>query len=168
MKRRASRPRLEPIEDRVLTTVTGTSPALTHAVRPSTRSTHHIEWMVLHVANQTNRDIPVHIVSYVGHTIVDERSTNIRPGFFTNEYIHVRAVSQVALFTVTYNTSQHHTVRKVCAPNFFDHQPSLDEERASPYRYRFVRNIVRQITLIPPEHPPPPTDGSLGGGLFFI
>jgi hypothetical protein len=54
MKRRASRPTLESIEDRVLTTIVGSPTGLTQGAHPNVETRQQVAWAALAVTNQTS------------------------------------------------------------------------------------------------------------------
>lgn len=171
MKRRASRPQLEPIEERVLTTVAGTHHALAPVVAPSSERLppQRYLWAVVGMSNLTDHPIPFHLEISGSHGLHVTRSGTIQAHgriVISREFSVPGSIPTLELTYRDVPRDIRHTTR--VSPYLFHHEPSYEERWGSPFFYRLKEDRHEQIVVIHPIRPEveaPPASGMTG---FFL
>lgn len=172
MKRKASRPQLEPIEERVLTTVAGAHHALTPVVvRSSERlpPLGHL-WAVVGMDNKTNHTIKFLIDFYGPQGRYKQRAGTIQPYGEMVISSEFKVPGSIPTLELTYRVETR-DVRATTrlSPYLFQHEPTWEERWGSPFFYRIKEYHHDQLLVIRPKHPEveaPPGSGMTG--LFLL
>lgn len=172
MKRKASRPQLEPIEERVLTTVAGAHHALTAVVvRSSERlpPLGHL-WAVVGMDNMTNHTIKFRIDFYGPDGWIRQRAGTIKPHGEMVISSEFKVPGSIPTLELTYRAETRDVSATTrLAPYLLHHEPSWEERWGSPFFYRIKEDRHDQLVVIRPKHPEveaPPGSGL--SGLFLL
>lgn len=152
MKRRASRPQVERIEERVLTTVAGSAVALP-LVGQSSEHPEHRTWVLINFLNNTNHDVQFRLTFTLGHQVHYVGEFHFPP----NGRLHLNDGALSFLvpgplphYSVTFQASPHRRITEPITPRHFDHQPTPAEISSNifPSTYVFTKNIKGDIVLV--------------------
>lgn len=171
MKCRASRPQLEPIEERVLTTVAGTHHALTPVVARSSERLppQRYLWAVTGMSNMTDHAIAWRLDFYGPDGLYKSRSATIKPHGEMVVSSEFTVPGSIPTLELTYrDTTRNISATTRLSPYLMLHEPTWEERWGSPFFYRLKENRHQQIVVLHPIRPEveaPPGSGMSG---FFL
>lgn len=146
MTRRTSRPVIEPVEDRVLTTAIGSPIGVKPAVVAAAPRV-EVSWAALSLTNLTSHAVFYQITLRhpdAAPTILDRRLAPNASHGFRHPF---RVASVLPTFTVTFETAPRKTATQTLHPSIFSREPSEPTIIQTAFNYKFRVNGSGHVIL---------------------